>query len=223
MDGGDGVMAWIAEAGAVARLVLGQPVMTTALLAELRRLLTNLAPRPLVISSNHPRIFLAGAHLGQIAALDEDTSRDYSLTGREVMWLIASHPAPVVAAVDGVCAGGGFDLVMSCDAIVAGTGALFAHPGVGRGLVTGWGGTLTLRRRAPWSLAAGILLQAQPVAAEVIASMGLVRPVPGESTTAATAEASRLASLHPSRLGLWRSFRTRHFVDSFRAFVVHNE
>lgn len=223
MDGGDRVMAWIVEEGPVQRLVLGQPIMTTSLLAELRGLLADLPPCPLVIFSNHPRIFLAGAHLGQIAALDEATSRDYALTGREVMALIASHPAPVVAAVDGVCAGGGFDLVLSCDAIVAGPAAAFAHPGVGRGLVTGWGGTLALRQRARPALAAGILLQAEPVTPAAVASMGLARSVAGEPTTAATAEASRLASLHSSRLGLWRTFRTRCFVDSFRAFVVHNE
>lgn len=215
--------ARVVTEGAVVRLVMVQPVMTTSHLAELRRLLAQLPPAPLVISSDHPRIFLAGAHLGEIADLDRDTSRDYALEGRTVMRLLASHPSPVVAAVNGFCAGGGFDLVLACDAIVAGPGAAFAHPGISRGLVTGWGGTLSLRRRARPPVAAGILLQAGPIAATAFTAAGSVRSVPDEPTEAATAEAGRLASLHPSRLRLWRSFRTRRFVDSFRAFVVHNE
>lgn len=216
-------LAWVDALGPTPRIVFGQPILTTPVLAELLRLLTELPPAPLLISSSHPRIFLAGAHLGEIAALDRDTSRGYADTGREVLRRLGSHPAPVVAAVNGSCAGGGFDLVLSCDAIVAGPSATFAHPGVGRGLVTGWGGTLALRQRARTALAAAILLQGAPLTAEDIAVMGSVRTVTGEPTGAAIAEAGRLATLHPSRLELWRSFRSRRFVDSFGAFVVHND
>lgn len=219
----EAALDWVDTHCPVARLVLGQAIMTTHLLAELLRLLAELPPVPLVISSSHPRIFLAGAHLGEIAALDQGSSLSYADRGREVMRLIGWHPAPVVAAVNGSCAGGGFDLVLSCDAIVAGPGATFAHPGVGRGLVTGWGGTLSLRQRARPALAAGILLQAESVTAPDMATMGSVRSAGCEPTEAALAEARRLASLHPSRLQLWRSFRRRRFVDSFGAFVVHNE
>jgi enoyl-CoA hydratase/carnithine racemase len=216
-------LAWVDSGGTVARLVVGQPILTASLLAELRSLLADLPAVPLMISSTHPRIFLAGAHLGEIAGLDRDTSREYANRGREVMRRLGSHPAPVVAAVNGSCAGGGFDLALSCDAIVAGPAATFAHPGVARGLVTGWGGTLALRQRTGAGLAAAILLQARPLTAAEIAAMGSIRPVLSDPIGAAIAEARRLACLHPSRVRLWRSFRCHRFVDSFRAFVVHND
>ena len=101
-------------------------------------------PTPLVLRSAHPTIYLAGADLAEIAALDGPSCADYARRGRVVLERLALYPAPTVAAVHGSCSGGGFDLGLACDWIVAGGAAAFSHPGVRRGLVTGWGGTVRL-------------------------------------------------------------------------------
>lgn len=175
--------------------------------------------RPVVVLSAHPEIFLAGADLAEIAALDRFTSDPYARRGRQLMETVRAHAGPVVAGIHGICAGGGVDLVLSCDAIVASDDARLQHPGARRGLITGWSGThavpvrLGRRRSAP-------LLTGETVA---------LSDVPGASTigstqvrSAAIAEARRLSRLHSSRLDLWRSFRCGRFVDSFRARMVHN-
>jgi enoyl-CoA hydratase/carnithine racemase len=178
--------------------------------------------RPLVVASDHPRIFLAGAHLAEIAALDGRTSGGYARRGRAVLRRFESHPGPVVAAVHGPCTGGGLDLVLSCDAIVASPSASFSHPGIRRGLVTGWRGTVML----PWSIGRGAarraLLTGEPISAAEAADHGLVI-VNDDPVAAARLEAARLAALHPARLMRWRSFKNSRFVDRFRAVVVHNE
>ena len=82
---------------------------------------------PVVLRSAHPSVFLAGAHLAEIAALDAASCKPYADRGRRVVEHIENHPAPAVAAVNGSCSGGGFDLVLACDTIVAGAGASFQH------------------------------------------------------------------------------------------------
>ncbi len=200
-----------------------RPVLHTAVLAALERVVEALAahPGPLILASEHPRIFLAGAHLAEIAALDAGSSAAYARTGRQVLARLAAHPGPTVAAVDGACSGGGWDLVQACDRVVAGPRARFAHPGVRRGLVTGWGGTWSLPAALGAAAARGAILTGCELDADDLETSGWVRIATTEVASAAAAEAARLAALHPSRLVAWRSLNSGRFVDRFRAFVVH--
>lgn len=210
----------------VALLELHAPVLAVRLLRELSATLDSLARHagdtPLVIASDHPRIFLAGAHLSEIADLDAGSSATYAASGRRVLARIGHHPTPTVAAVAGSCAGGGLDLALSCDRIVAGPGASFSHPGVRRGLVTGWGGTVVLPSRIGAGASRRALLEGRGPTRSEAATAGLLRTTDGDPVPAAIAEARRLGTIHRSRLDLWRLLRTQGFVDTFRAFVVHN-
>jgi len=207
-------------------LVLESPILSTGLLHDLDDALAEASrtspPEPLVLSSEHPRIFLAGAHLGEIEDLDARSADPYASFGRRVLSRLSSHPAPTVAAVHGPCTGGGFDLLLNCDAVTAGTRAVFGHPGVKRGLVTGWGGTLLVASRLGNGPAVGTLVQGRFWSADEALVMGLVRTVKDDVGAAARAEARRLSTIHPARLELWRSLLRRSFVDTFRTFVVHN-
>jgi enoyl-CoA hydratase len=204
--------------------VIGSPILSEDELGRLARSLTSAAeaarPQPLILRSTHPEVFAAGAHLGEIAALTAASSRDYAQVGRRVLELLHRHPAPTAAAVCGVCAGGGFDLVSRCDLITASPEARFQHPGIRRGLVTGWGGTVTLRRD-PDGLLRRVLLTGRPVDADALARAGFLVRVDPSPVAAASAETVRLSTLHEHRLALWRSLRERYFVDIFRTFVVH--
>jgi enoyl-CoA hydratase/carnithine racemase len=204
-------------------VVIGRPLLSLEVLRALARRLDEARsqPRPLVVSSSHPSIFLAGAHLAEIASLDAATARPYALAGREVIDRLASFPAPVVAAVHGPCAGGGFDLVLACDEVVAGPGATFHHPGAARGLVTGWGGSERLPARIGHAAARRALVAGEPLRASTAVELGLAVPVQEDPVGAARTRARALARIEPRRLEMWRTLRRGRFVDRFRAVVVH--
>ena len=95
-------------------------------------------------------------------------------------------PKPVIAAVNGAAVGGGFELVLACDLVVAAEHARFGLPEVKRGLLAGGGGTL-LGTRLPLSLALEVALSGELVDAERAAGRGLVnRVVPAADLMEAT-------------------------------------
>lgn len=206
-------------------VVMATPILETAVLEELEELLNTLAeaaPRePLILRSTHPTVFLAGAHLGDIERLDAVSCVPYARRGRRVIRLIERHPAPVVAAVGGSCSGGGFDLAMACDAIAASPSATFDHPGIHRGLVTGWSGTTRLPDMVGVTQARTLLLEGSKLDASVARTVGLVCSINPDPAGEATRIALELTALDPSRRRLWRALRAPGFVDRFRASVVH--
>ena len=102
-------------------------------------------PRPLIITGNQ-KFFSAGADLAEIAALTGPAAYEFSKTGQELMNIIESLPAPVYAAINGYCMGGGVDLALACHRRIASPHAIFGHRGAALGLMTGWGGTQRLSR-----------------------------------------------------------------------------
>ena len=207
-----------------ATILLETPILSRQVLSDLIETLDALSrepsPPPLVLASAHSTIFLAGAHLGEIAELDPHSCVPYARLGRTAAHRLATHPAAVVAAVDGSCSGGGFDLVLACDSIIASSSAVFSHPGVHRGLVTGWGGTTSLVRAVGASTARRALLEGTALDAPTMAAMGIVQAIVDDPRAGALAKARSFALLHPSRLPLWRLLQGPNFVDRFRAFVV---
>ncbi len=83
-------------------------------------------------------------------------------------------PVPAVAAVDGFALGGGFELALSCDVVVAGDGALVGLPEVGVGVIPGGGGTQLLVRRVGWSRAASMIFSAAKLPAAEAFALGAV-------------------------------------------------
>ena len=215
----------LVEAGGIAVVRMQRPVLALAVLDELAAVLDSVAGagrrQPLVLTSADSRIFLAGAHLVEISALDRSSAGAYADRGRAVLSRLESAPGPTLAAIDGACSGGGFDLALTCDGVVASPRASFRHPGVIRGLVTGWSGTT----RLPWMLGpararAAVLGAAELRAADLRAS-GVVLEISDDPVRGALEMARRLADADPWRLGCWRRLRHGRFVDRFRASVIH--
>jgi len=102
---------------------------------------------------------------------------------------------PVIAAVEGYALAGGFELVLSCDLVVASEEAKFGLPEVRRGLVAGAGGLLRLPKRVPYHLAMEIALTGEHFSAATLAAAGLVNKlVPaGEALSAAKELAHKVA------------------------------
>lgn len=114
--------------------------------------------------------------------------------------IVAQPPrTPIVAAVEGPALGGGFEIALACDLIVAGEGASFGLPEVRRGLVASGGGMLRLPQRIPRNLAAEAVLTGRPLTADRCAELGLVNAVvPDGSALAAACElAAEIAANAP--------------------------
>jgi enoyl-CoA hydratase len=111
-----------------------------------------------------------------------------SLEGRGFGGIVEAPPAkPVIAAVEGWALGGGFEIVLACDMVVAGARARFGLPEVRRGLAARGGGAWRLPRRLPYALAMEIALTGEPLSAERAERFGLVNRVVADGSALETA------------------------------------
>ena len=109
---------------------------------------------------------------------------------------------PLIAAVEGWALGGGFELALACDLIVAGEDAIFGFPEVKRGLIAGEGGVVRLPRRVPHHVALRLLLTGDPLPAAEAERHGLIAQLTptGQALTAARAMAEHIAANAPLAL-----------------------
>jgi enoyl-CoA hydratase/carnithine racemase len=129
--------------------------------------------RPLIIAGNR-QFFSVGADLNEIAALTGAEAYEFSAIGQALMNAIASYPAPVIAAIEGHCMGGGLDLALACHRRIATPQAVFGHRGAALGLMTGWGGTQRLPRLIGKGRALELFVAAEKVSALRALEIGLV-------------------------------------------------
>ncbi|HET9302830.1 MAG TPA: enoyl-CoA hydratase/isomerase family protein, partial [Propionibacteriaceae bacterium] len=97
-----------------------------------------------IISSALPKAFCAGADLKERRGFDNDDLRRQRLVFQNAFGALRGVPVPVIAAVDGFALGGGCEVALSCDLIIASASAVFGLPEVGLGLIPGEGGTQLL-------------------------------------------------------------------------------
>lgn len=146
-------------------------VELTAAISEL----ATLSPTGLIITGNS-HFFSAGADLNEITRLSSD-AYDFAIMGQRLMRLIDDFPAPVCAAVNGYCMGGGLDLALACDLRIAHPHAIFGHRGAALGLITGWGGTQRLPRLVGRAKALEMFLAAEKVTAAKALGIGLINEI----------------------------------------------
>lgn len=142
--------------------------------------------------------FCAGGDLNalsQRAALSRDERRTRIDDLHATIRAIRDCPRPVIAAVEGGAAGAGLSIALACDLLVAAEDATFAAAYVRVGLVPDGGLTASLARKVPASFAARMCLTGDPVAASVLAAMGVVTDLaaPGQVLRQAAELAARLA------------------------------
>lgn len=129
----------------------------------------------IILTGSGDKAFCAGMDLKEFASgeLSIDKHGFGGPTRREVT-------KPLIAAVNGPAVAGGFELVLSCDLVVAAEHAVFAITEVRRGLFAAGGGLIRLPRRAPYTVAIEMALTGDPISAQRAYNLGLVnRVVPG--------------------------------------------
>jgi enoyl-CoA hydratase/carnithine racemase len=170
----------------VVEVVLDRPdalnAVSTSLAYELTGVLIALADdretRAVVLSSSSARAFCVGADLKERATFSDDELLAQRPTIRSLFSALLDLPQPTIAAVAGFALGGGFELALSCDLIVADSTAVFGLPEVTVGLVPGGGGTQLLARRIGLGAATDLVLTGRKVEALEAVHLGIVnRPV----------------------------------------------
>ena len=132
----------------------------------------------MVLSSSSARAFCVGADLKERANFSDDELLAQRPAIRSLFSALLDMPQPTIAAVAGFALGGGFELALSCDLIVADATAVFGLPEVTVGLVPGGGGTQLLARRIGLGAATDLVLTGRKVAAQEAVHLGIVnRPV----------------------------------------------
>jgi enoyl-CoA hydratase/carnithine racemase len=129
-------------------------------------------PRPLIITGNR-HFFSVGADLNEIAALTGPEAYAFSAMGQSLMNSIARYSAPVIAAIEGHCMGGGLDLALACHRRIAASHAVFGHRGAALGLMTGWGGTQRLPRLIGKGRALELFIAAEKISAARALEIGM--------------------------------------------------
>jgi enoyl-CoA hydratase len=168
------------------RLTRACVLALTVALAELKDELKKQL-RPLIVAGNR-QFFSVGADLNEIAALTGPEAYEFSAMGQALMNAIASYPAPVIAAVEGHCMGGGLDLALACHRRIAAPHAVFGHRGAALGLMTGWGGTQRLPRLIGKSRALELFVAAEKVSAARALEIGLVDAIADDPVGAAMSQ-----------------------------------
>ena len=168
--------------GAVAVTLLNRPEQLNALSEELmEELVARLEELDrdeeilaIVIGGNE-RAFAAGADIGELARA---SAIELYYQRRVERWdAIRGLRTPLVAAVSGYCLGGGCELAMSCDLIVASETAQFGQPETGLGIIPGAGGTQRLTRAVGKALAMDVILSGRRLSAREALAAGLVARV----------------------------------------------
>ena len=191
----------------VAEIVLDRPAamnaLSTAMAASLARVCGEIGAsrgiRAVVLTGSGGRAFCVGADLKERAAMTDADMLAQRPVFRAAFGGVLGLPQPVIAAVHGYALGGGCELALSCDVIVADETAVFGLPETTVGLVPGGGGTqLALRRLGP-GRAADLILTGRHVGAAEAERLGLAdrRVAAGQAGASALQLARQIAANSP--------------------------
>ena len=157
-----------------------------------------------IVLSGVPGFFSAGADIAgyQRAAEDPAALAHFTARAKALCVALTESTAVVIAAVDGVAMGGGFEIVLSADLVIASDRSRFGLPEISLGLIPGWGGTQRLTRFLGPNRTKESVLLGLPFGVEQAREWGIVNRIvaPDELDSAAAELASQLAGKAPRAL-----------------------
>lgn len=180
----------------IARITLHNPPansITGPVLKELEQVLSEIEQDDYVravIMTGSGRFFCAGADIHELTRLNTShVGTEFALQGQALFNHIERFDKPVLAAVNGICVGGGLELALACHMRIAASGVSLGLPEIKLGLIPGFGGTQRLSRVVGASKAAEMILTGESVTAEDAHKIGLVSRVVSGSQLITEAEA----------------------------------
>lgn len=194
-------------ADGVAELVLDHPPLnlvtlelTRCLDEALDRLAADPGVRVLIVTGAGDRAFCAGSDIGEFPAVLDDVVPK-KLARENATWSkLDDFPRPTIAALNGLAYGGGLELAVCCDLLVAGADVRLALPEIKLGVFSGTGGTTRVPRRVGEGRAKELAFLGEPIDAPTALAWGLVnRVVPAGQALAQGRELARVLATRPSR------------------------
>ncbi|MGK9272575.1 enoyl-CoA hydratase/isomerase family protein [Williamsia muralis] len=171
-------------------------------------------------------IFCAGADITNFDAIrDQSLLGDRSALGGTIWADLGRFPKPVLAAVEGLALGGGCELALACDIVIAGESAKFGVPEVKLGVIPGGGGTQRLIQAVGKSKAMTLLLTGDFLSAQQACAAGIVaETVPdGTALEAAVAMAQRIATNSPLAVALAKDAALQALETSLTQGLEHEK
>ncbi|HCJ56564.1 MULTISPECIES: short-chain-enoyl-CoA hydratase [Lutispora] len=193
----------LTQDGRVGIIAINRPkalnALNTKVLLELDAVLDELEKNPevyVIVLTGEGKAFVAGADIEEMKDMTPDEARKFAELGSRVFKKLEIINKPVIAAVNGYALGGGCELAMACDIIIAGEQAKFGQPETGLGITPGFGGTQRLPRIVGTKRAKEIIFTGEIIGAEEAYRIGLVNKVvpPNTSFQAAIEMAKKIAS-----------------------------
>ncbi len=133
--------------------------------------------RALLVTGAGDKAFVAGADIAAMKAMSALEGREFAVQGHALMRAIEMAPLPAIALVNGYALGGGCELALACDFIVASSNAVFGQPEVNLGIVPGFGGTQRLTRLVGKAMAVELCTTGRMVKADEGLRIGLCNHV----------------------------------------------
>jgi enoyl-CoA hydratase len=177
---------------AIAIIRFNQPAqrnpLSSTTLNELANAVSSLTGRDdvkAIVFTGSEDVFASGADIRELAELDPERAVEFSRFGQKLFQTIADATPVTIAAVNGFCMGGGLDLALACDIRIASPQAVFRHPGVRLGIITGWGGTQRLPRLIGRTRALDLLFSARLMNSQEALAVGLITHLEANALEAA--------------------------------------
>lgn len=168
----------------VASLTIERPdslnALNEAIISELHKAIDFLSQskaRVVVLAGAGDKAFVAGADIKSMNQMTAQQALRFARAGQAMTMALEKMPQITIAKVQGFALGGGCELAMACDIVVAAKRAKFAQPEVGLGLIPGFGGTQRLARRVGLPVALDMLCANRTLTGEEAAALGLVSRV----------------------------------------------
>ena len=133
--------------------------------------------RVMIITGAGERAFVAGADISEMAELSQEQAEEFARLGQNLTTSIELVPKAVIAAVNGFALGGGCELAMACDFILASENARFGQPEVKLGLIPGFGGTQRLARMVGRAVAKQLIFTGETIDGRRALDLGLANAV----------------------------------------------
>jgi len=155
--------------------------------------------RAIILTGNGEQAFCAGTDITELAALSKADASGVSARGQELCNQIETCGLPVIAAVNGIAAGGGCELALACHIRIASENAMFSLPETKLGIIPAYGGTQRLAREIGQGRALEMMLTGSAVNATKALQIGLINGIApaGESLAAAESLAREISGLAP--------------------------
>lgn len=170
--------------------------------------------RAAILTGEGEKAFVAGADIKEMETLDAVEAREMALRGQGLLQCFEDLPFPVICAMNGFALGGGLELALACDFILASNKAKWGLPEVTLGLIPGYGGTQRLSRNIGRALARRVALSGEMFSAQQGYEWGLFAQIcePADLQSTAMKLAETLASRAPRAMA-WVKEAINHGSD----------